>query len=99
MHGGSRGETSHIAHSVLLKDLQGLGAFATSCQHHLWLQGERGHLSAGKMVEEGRRGGRKTNNTAKNMTVKSISRLKLVTFGEYLVYSVNNTGENHQPAE
>lgn len=49
VHGGSRGETSHIPHSVLLKDLQGLGAFTTSCQHHLRLQGERGHLSAGKM--------------------------------------------------
>lgn len=52
MHGGSRGEASHIPHSVLLKDLQGLGAFTASCQHHLWLQGERGHLSAGKTEEE-----------------------------------------------
>lgn len=52
MHGGSRGEASYIPHSVLLKDLQGPGAFTTSCQHHLWLQGERGHLSAGKTEEE-----------------------------------------------
>lgn len=48
LHGGSGGEATHHSHSVLLKDLQGLGAFATSRQHHVRLQGERGNLLAGK---------------------------------------------------
>lgn len=60
VHGGSRGEATHSSHSVLLKDLQGLGAFATSRQHHLRLQGECGDLFAGKQLvkeeEEARRG-------------------------------------------
>lgn len=48
VHGGSRGEAAHRSHSVLLKDLQRLGAFAASRQHHLRLQGECGDLFAGK---------------------------------------------------
>lgn len=50
MHGGSRGEATHSSHSVLLQDLQGLGPFTTSCQHHLRLQGKRGDLFAGKQL-------------------------------------------------
>lgn len=58
MHGGSRGEAADSSHSVLLEDLQGPGAFTASCQHHIWLQGERGHLSAGKqLVREKEEGG------------------------------------------
>lgn len=48
VHGGGRGETTHRFDSVLLQDLQGLGAFSARRQHHLWLQGQRGHLFAGK---------------------------------------------------
>lgn len=64
MHGGGRGEAPHSAHSVLLKDLQRLGAFTTRRQHYIWLQGERSDLFAGKSLsedeeeeEEERRGG------------------------------------------
>ena len=50
MHGGRRGEAPHSTHSVLLKDLQGLGAFTSSRQHYLRLQGECGDLFAGKQL-------------------------------------------------
>ena len=52
VHGGRRGAATHRPHSVLLQDLQGLGALATCRQHHLRLQGERGHLSAGKQEDD-----------------------------------------------
>lgn len=52
LHGGSRGEATHHSHSVLLKDLQGSGAFTASRQHHLRLQGECGNLFAGKPMNE-----------------------------------------------
>ncbi len=52
LHGGSGGEAPHSAHSVLLKDLQGLGAFTARRQHHLRLQGERGDLFAGRQLAE-----------------------------------------------
>ncbi|XP_058517505.1 disco-interacting protein 2 homolog A isoform X4 [Ochotona princeps] len=47
LHGGGRGAAPHRAHTVLLQALQGPGSACACCEHHLWVQGQCGHLPPG----------------------------------------------------
>lgn len=48
LHGGGRGAAQDRAHTVLLQAVQGPGSACTRCEHHVWLQGQRGHLPPGR---------------------------------------------------
>lgn len=50
VHGGRRGTTSDRADTVLLQAVQGPGPTRTRREHHVRVQGQRGHLPPGKVA-------------------------------------------------
>ena len=48
LHGGGRGAAQDRAHTVLLQAVQGPGPARTRREHHIRLQGQCGHLPAGR---------------------------------------------------
>lgn len=76
VHGGGGGKASDHPHSVLLEDLQGLGALTASCQYHLRLQSEHSNLFAGKQQLKNKTWSQKNN--SKNMLFFSPLFMQLI---------------------